>query len=280
MNDEIEIGVTEGVADPQTEQAVEQEAEQEVEQAVEQPAEQPDEQPAEQPDEQEIPNDVWATARRRAEAQARERMDREVADRFAGYTNPKTGAPITNAREYWEALDAQREIEHQQALRQATEGLSREQAAALRAAMQNDPEKTRMQAQLEQMQRTVAEEKARAAFEADLSQVMKLDPSVKGAQDLTLMEGYDQLVDMVQHGISMVDAYKAINYQKMVAASKQAGRQAAINAVKGKSHLAAHDGENAAGNMKPIPGNMLNAMKEQFPTKSVEELTKLYNQTL
>lgn len=82
--EELENGVTESVADSEPET-------QEAEVQQEETAQEPEQEPAQEP---EIPNSVWATARKRSEREAQERIDREFEQRFAGYKNPKTGAGI------------------------------------------------------------------------------------------------------------------------------------------------------------------------------------------
>ena len=72
--EELENGVTESVADSEPET-------QETEVQQEETAQEPEQEPAQEP---EIPNSVWATARKRSEREAQERIDREFEQRFAG----------------------------------------------------------------------------------------------------------------------------------------------------------------------------------------------------
>ena len=81
-------------------------------------------------------------------------------------------------------------------------------------------------------------------------------------------------------GLDMVTAYKAVNYGKATRQSREAGQQAAINAARGKTHLAAHGGESENSRMVPVPEGMMRILKDQFPGKSTEEITKLYNNTM
>ena len=104
---------------------------------------------------------------------------------------------------------------------------------------------------------------------------------MKTTADLAKLDGFDEIVKLVQDkGLDMVTAYKAVNYGKATKASQEAGRQAAINAAKGKTHLAAHGGEAESTSMVPVPEGMMRILKEQFPGKSPEEITKLYNKTM
>ena len=95
---------------------------------------------------------------------------------------------------------------------------------------------------------------------------------------LEKLDGFDKIVQLVQEkGLDMVTAYKAVNFGRATQASQAAGKQAAINAAKGKNHLAAHDGQAQPGTQKVMSESMLNLAKEAFPDKSDAEIQKLYN---
>lgn len=256
--------------------------EQEQPQQETEPQEQPKEQPPEQQEEpqEQIPNRVWAAARKRAEQEAQTRIDREFARRCAGAKNPRTGQPITNAREYWEAIDAQNEMRREAALRQATKNADAQQLSAIRDIIQNDPEKVRMRAELDELKRAETVNAAVAQLDADLREVGKLDPAIKTQADLEKLPEYNDILALVQAGYTLPNAYKVVRYDSAVQASEKSGRQAAINAARGKNHLAAHGGNATPGKSKSIPADRVSWYKDMFPDKSMDELTKLYNMTL
>lgn len=267
--EELENGVTESVADSEPET-------QETEVQQEETAQEPEQEPAQEP---EIPNSVWATARKRSEREAQERIDREFEQRFAGYKNPKTGATITSMKDYFAALDAQNEIARQRDIERVTANQTAEQAQAIRRLIENDPEKAKLKADMEQMRQDAAQQRAQEAFNADFAALQKLDPSIKTVQDLSNQPCFAQVVALVQNnGLDLVTAYKAANYQNAAQNSAAAGKQAAINAARGKNHLAPHDGASTPGNRKVMSDSMLRMAREAFPDKSDAELEKLYNQ--
>jgi hypothetical protein len=272
--DEFENGVTAGVADQIDDNPTEnvETVESEVESAA---------QNTETATEPEIPNNVWAIARQRSEREAQQRVDRQFAQRFAGYKNPETGAPVKSMQDYFAALDAQNKLDRQRAIDQATANQTAEQRAALQRLIDNDPEKAQLKAEMEELKAARVNDEAQAAFNADFAALQKIEPSLKTTADLAKLENFDKMVELVQkNGLDMVTAYKALNYGKAVQSGTEAGRQAAINAAKSKGHLAAHGGTGQPSNLKPIPDNMRGMLKDAFPGKSDEELTKLYNQTL
>lgn len=274
MNEEA-IGVTEGVADPDTnlvETAVEETAPQ-----VDEPAQEPAaEEPAREP---EIPDSVWAVARKRSEREAQARIDRQIAQRFGQYKNPVTGKNIATLDDYFAAMDAQAEQSRQEAINRMTANQSREQQEALRQILANDPEKRRLNARVQELEQKQMSEQAETAFNRDFAELQKLEPALKTVNDLEKLDGFDKIVQLVQEkGLDMVTAYKAVNYGRATQASQAAGKQAAINAARGKNHLAAHDGQAQPGSRKVMSDSMLRLAREAFPEKSDAELEKLYNQ--
>lgn len=246
---------------------------------VEESAEEPEQEP-ERPGREDIPNHVWAAARKRAEAEEKARVDREFARRCEGKKNPLTGQPIRTMQEYWAAIDAQNELRRQRAIEAATKGIDAQQAAAIREALTNDPEKARMKARIDDLERREIANSAAVALENDLRELSKIDPSIKNVHDLEVLPEFGDIVELVKKGYSLGDAYKVTRYDQVRSASEKSGRQAAINAARSKNHLAKHGGNSAPGNMKAIPAKQLAFFKEQFPDKSMDELTKLYNQTI
>lgn len=274
MFDENEIGVTESVADSETN--LEETVAEETEPQVDEPAPEPTaEEPAKEP---EIPDSVWAIARKRSEREAQAKIDRQIAQRFGQYKNPATGKPIATLDDYFAAMDAQAEQNRQDAINRMTANQSREQQEALRQILANDPEKRRLNARVQELEQKQVNEQAETAFNRDFAELQKLEPTLKTVNDLEKLDGFDKIVQLVQEkGLDMVTAYKAVNYGRATQASQAAGKQAAINAARGKNHLAAHEGQAQPGNQKIMNAGFLAKAREMFPEKSDEELQKLYN---
>lgn len=270
--EELENGVTAGVADQIDDNPTEN-----VETNVE-TVENTEENVEAAKSEPEIPNSVWAIARQRSEREAQQRVDRQFAQRFAGFKNPETGAPVRTMQDYFTALDAQNKIARQRAIEQATANQTAEQRAALQRLIDNDPEKAQLKAEMEELKAARVNDEAQAAFNADFAELQKIEPSLKTTADLAKLENFDKMVELVQkNGLDMVTAYKALNYGRAVQSGTEAGRQAAINAAKGKGHLAAHGGATQPGREKTMSNGLLAKAREMFPEKSDEELQKLYN---
>jgi hypothetical protein len=80
--------------------------------------------------------------------------------------------------------------------------------------------------------------------------------------------------------MSLVDAYKIVNFDRLSSSKTAAARQAVVNQVKGQAHLSNAPGLNANDSMEDIPASMLETFQERFPEKSAKELKALYNRTL
>lgn len=272
--EELENGVTESVADSETdlgETAVEESTPQTNEPAQEPAAEEPAKEP-------EIPDSVWAIARKRSEREAQARIDRQIAQRFGQYKNPATGKNIATLDDYFAAMDAQAEQCRQDAINRMTANQSREQQEALRQILANDPEKRRLNARVQELEQKQVNEQAETAFNRDFAELQKLEPALKTVNDLEKLDGFDKIVQLVQEkGLDMVTAYKAVNYGRATQASQAAGKQAAINAARSKTHLAAHEGQAQPGSRKVMSESMLRLAREAFQDKSDAEIQKLYN---
>jgi hypothetical protein len=80
--------------------------------------------------------------------------------------------------------------------------------------------------------------------------------------------------------MSLVDAYKIVNFDKVFNSKEAAVKQQTINQVKGKNHLSTGAAVTVSSDLEDIPANMLEDFKYRFPEKSPKELKALYNQVL
>lgn len=216
-------------------------------------------------------NRIYADARRRAEREAREaqeKVDAEYVRRFGNYKNPKTGEPIRSQADYLAALDAQEQINAERELLE--KGVD---PNVLNQMIQNNP----LVKQASELIRRTEEERTMNAINADVAELAKLDPNIKSFSDVP-----SEVVDkcMQIKGLTLVDAYKLINYGRVGAEKMDAIRQSAINQAKGKSHLTPMNGVAANSNEVEIPASELAIWQGMFPDKSPAELRKAYNKQL
>lgn len=216
-------------------------------------------------------NARYAAIRRRAEEDARRRyqnemggLDQEIATLCEGVTHPVTGQPITNMRDYVDALRTQQRMAQEQELRD--KGID---PSIIDKAVAQNPLVRQSQAVIEQYKAMNAE----YALRHDLDELMKLDPSIKGPGDLMNMPELPEILDRIKRrDESLVEAYKIVTYGK----TTDAARQQAINQMKGKSHLASQPNSVATDNDEvEVPADIMKSWKAEGKTeKQIRELYK------
>lgn len=84
-----------------------------------------------------------------------------------------------------------------------------------------------------------ANEHAKQAFDSDLREIAeKYDPSIKSFQDLVNSENYPEISRYVrERGLSIRDAYRLANFDKITAQRTAAAKQSAINDINNKNHM-------------------------------------------
>lgn len=211
-------------------------------------------------------NAIAAAARRKAEAEMQAR-DAEYARRFGNLVNPKTGQPIRSERDYLAALDAQEEMKAKEQLKQS--GVDPQ---LLDNFIANNPAVRQAQAVMAQAQQQATINQ----INADVAELGKLDPSIVSLETVPP----DVIRMSMERQMSLVDAYKIVNFGQVSSSQQAAIQQAAINQAKGKSHLNPVNGVAVQDNSVDIPQSELARWKAYFPEKSAEELKKMYNDTL
>lgn len=253
------------VAEPVTEEEPEGVEEQEVAEPADEPAEAEDE------------NAKYAAARRKAEAerdeaiaQAKAERKRTVEEILAAIDmqDPYNGRRITTEEElaeYRKKHDEERSAEFKR-----------------RAGMGDEEYKSFVDSLPEVRAAKEAEAaanfaKKRAEIEEDLKKIQEADPNVTDFVALTKTEGYSRISDLYGKGLSLYDAYKLVNYDKMVERAASASKQAAINAARSKSHLTS-TAQRGTGSVD-VPADVMAQYRLFLPDASVEDIRKHYNKS-
>lgn len=235
-----------------------------------------------EPAEQQTPeeNANYAAIRRKAEHDAqikyqaeRQRMDARYAEKFRGLTNPETGAPITNAQDYLEALEAQERIQAREEMQQA--GLD---PTMIDRAIANSPLVKQAQEAIYQNNQI----QSQRMVEEDMRNIIAFDPSVSSEQDIVSQPNFMEVVEYCDKhpGTRLADAYKLINFERLTSQKAQAAEQSAINQAKSKTHLSTPNGLSKKDNTVDIPLDQKAMWEDWFPDKSPEELRKIYNKSI
>lgn len=262
--DEMEVMTTETseemqeVAEPDVEE-VEETSEESVEnQEVAEPEEQSKEQ-----------NATYASMRRRAEAEAQRKMDKSIADLCKDVVHPVTGKPITTFDEYRDAIAAQNRIQAEAQLKENGVDVS-----VLDEYVNSSPVLMEAKQIVEQNKQAQAE----AQLNADFEELKLLNSDLKTFKDLENDPNFDLIVQRVQQGASLVDAYKIVNFDTLMSKGTKGAKQAAINQARGKAHLEPTETLNESTD-SAISESLLAELRSNFPDKSEKEIRKLYKQT-
>ena len=103
---------------------------------------------------------------------------------------------------------------------------------------QTQPTVQQLQMQLEAVTRQLAAQQARQMLDAQMDAIRRLDPELGSLEALARQPEFPAFDSLVRGGQDLVSAYKLAFFDRYAARSAGAARQAAINAARGKTHLA------------------------------------------
>ena len=230
-----------------------------------------DSEPAEQSAEE---NARYAAIRRRAEEDAKRRydaqqaaMNQQIAAMCQGITHPVTHQPIRTVQEYVEALSIQQRQAREQELQE--KGVD---PALIDQMIASNPIVMQAQQVIEQTNINNAE----AQLTQEIAEIGKYDPNIKTMQDIAALPNFPEILDRVQRGETLLDAYKMANFDAFLSHNNEAARQQAINQMRGKSHLpGATQNVATEDDYVEVPKEIMSRMKEEGKTeKQIRELYK------
>lgn len=265
--DEVEGAEVQETADPVEEETSEAEVETGETEETEAP----------QPQQSDEDNARYAAIRRRAEEDARrkyqgqmEALNQRAAALCQGIPNPATNQPIRTMEEYLDALQYQQ--------RQAAEVEMQEKGidpSMIDRMIATNPVVMQAQQVLEATQMN----DANMRLQNDIAEICKYDPSMKGLEDIATLPYFPDMLDMVQKSggqVSLLDAYKVYGFDAYMQHQTDAGRQQAINQMRGKSHLPSQGkGVDQADDYVEVPADIMSRWKADGKTeKQIRDLYK------
>lgn len=213
-------------------------------------------------------NARYAAMRRKAEADAEKRVKAELDRSIAslGLTDPYTNKPITNHAEM-EAY-RQRFVEEQRKEVQEKAGMSPEDYQRFVDSL---PEVQAGKA----AQQKVMDLEIRAKIDSQMREIQMISPEIKSMEDLSKLDNFNKLYDMVGRGYELADAYKVLNYDRLTAKTAEAAKQKALNSIGGKDHLqpATPRGQGAV----PVPADVVAEYRALMPEATDAEIQAHYN---
>ena len=215
-------------------------------------------------------NAAFAAARRRAEAQAAQRMQAEkdalVQRMLSGQINPYTNRPFSTEAEYNDYLQRFEAEQRDQQLQQA--GLD---ANLLNRMIENNPAVQ----QARQMTARMQQQEGQRALEAQPAEIAKLDPSVTDMATLVKHPNFADFDARVRQGYSLIDAFKLANYDQLTGKKPTAANQQALNAVNGENDLNATKGA-GSGEDIVVPEETMESYRRFFPNWTKQQIIEDY----
>lgn len=183
---------------------------------------------------------------REIRARAAKQLDESIA--ALNLTNPYTKEPIRNKADY-DAYPAKVEEDRRAKILKKA-GVSEEEFAKLAA------EQPEIKAQLEEA-KEAKRQAAAATMSEQMRQIHELDPEINTIEDLAKMPNYAQFYRFVkQNRLSLVEAYKLTNMERLSARTAAATKQAAMNAAQSKAHLEATKARGKGGDVTVVPNDV------------------------
>ena len=183
---------------------------------------------------------------REIRARAAKQLDESIA--ALNLTNPYTKEPIRNKADYDTYRAKVEEDRRTKILKKA--GISEEEFAKLAA------EQPEIKARLDEAQEA-KRQAAAATMSEQMRQIHELDPEINTIEDLAKMPNYAQFYRFVkQNRLSLVEAYKLTNMERLSARTAAATKQAAMNAAQSKAHLEATKARGKGGDVTVVPNDV------------------------
>lgn len=112
---------------------------------------------------------------------------------------------------------------------------------------------------------------------AEIEKIHQVDPDINTFEDIVNMENREQFDDLVlNRGYSMSDAYKIVNYDKLVEKSSAKSKQEVLNNIGSKAHMKTISG-NAGGDIN-VPTDILNQYRAYgFSDSEAAKYYKMHN---
>jgi hypothetical protein len=192
---------------------------------------------------------------------------------FGTYKDPVTGKAISSAEEYLNAIQAQERKQMESKLKAA--GVDTD---ILNRAIEANP--VVQQARQVMLQNQQAE--VNRMMEEDFKNIMSFDHSVQSTEDITKQDNFMDVIQYVQNhpGMRMSEAYKIVNFDRLMNGKAAASSQAAINQAKGKSHLGNAPAAAAEDKDVEVPASEIARWKAFFDEDSPKKLKERYNRYL
>lgn len=167
-------------------------------------------------------------------------------------------------------------------------GLDEETLASLiHGAVASDPavQEARMAAERAKAQEAAAQQRAAHDwYGKQIQAINAMDPgaNIQSVDDLSKRDpaAFRRMLGAVSGGMSLVEAYRTIHFDRLIQAQIQAAEQRVRNQAAGKGHMAPLGGKTGPGDDVTVPAEVMRSFRDLNPGMSEEEIRKQYAATL
>ena len=226
-------------------------------------------------------NARYAAARRKAERDARAEIDRVRAEEARradeliaglGFTNPETGARVTNRAEYEAMQTAVRQQRERELAKRA--GMTDEEWKALVEASPMVKEAREQQRRSEEEQQAARAEKIKGQLREELAEITKIDPAIKNFEDLRADGKWSDMESRIKRGYGLLDSYKLAHMDDLADRRAAAARQSAMNSAAQKQHMQTTEQQGSGG--VTVPASVKNMYRSLNPKATDADIERHY----
>lgn len=136
--------------------------------------------------------------------------------------------------------------------------------------IENNPEMIKARAIIAEQQQKDAERQ----LNDQVTEIGKLDSSIKSVSDLLNHPSYDKVLDRVKNGANLVDAFKLENFDTLTGRASDAAVQHTLNNINNKSHVKTTSG--SASSDVVVPTEVYAMYRRNLPNWTDEQIKKHY----
>lgn len=222
-------------------------------------------------------NSKYASARRKAEAErdaAIKENNQKWEERIKrmGIKNPYTKSTIESWDDY-EKYEAQKAEKKRERLISKLD-MTEEQYQEMVDEMPEVEEAKAKSAEAEKILEQERQRQWREMVEGEIRKISSLNPKIKSAEDLAKLDRYDQILQLIDRGNEIYDAYRLAYFDEL---AMKAGNQKAIN-LAGKAHMGRTQ-ERGTGALR-VPENVMRNYRQLVPGATEEQIAAHYNRMM
>lgn len=116
------------------------------------------------------------------------------------------------------------------------------------------------------------------AVEDEIKLIQKLNPSINSLEDISKEENCQEVIDRINKGYSLYDAYVLSNLDKINSINNEKAKKSAINNAQSKSHMKNSRGTSTSS--VEVPKDIYNTYRKNLPSWSDKQIKEHYAKSI